>query len=484
MGAPSITLDLIDPGSLGQPISTDQVPIYFGVASQGDLNTVQEFGNLNDVIAEYDHGHLVDVAEAAFAGGADSVKLCRLTTSVAGDIVGEDDTDATLLLTSVTGTPLNFLRVRIECVAGGAGAISTGTRKIKYSLDAWDIPNIDPTFGADVTVPAGGSISLAGTGLTVVIETTQVPDVGDFIEFDVYAGHYGSTEIAAATTALQSPLAGDYTYAVYTGDAATAAAANTIANAIETQLSTLFSAARFIGALAGASRDTDTDVITAIAATAIDPPFLSLGYGAAYVTKSRAQQGRGRMSLREHEVAAIRIRQSLVSTDPGRVASGALGQVVGTDYDARLEGEALHDARVGTLRSWEPATKGLYITRQKMLADVNSNFVSWQLAAVMIVALRAAHKVGVQLILESLRRTSAGTLDPRDAADIERAMLGEIERVLLTPLNVRGTQGHISAASVSVSKTTPLPALSAAIRIRPLGWPDELTFTLEYADAV
>lgn len=482
MALPSITLSLVDPGALAAPASSDQIPIYVGVAAAGDLYSVYEFSRESDAEATLTRGHLLDVARHALASGAPSVKCIRVAATVNDAI--EFETDDDLLIDSVAGDALSFLEIRIEVVAGGAGAISTGTRKARYTLDNFGIPSIDAQYTEAFTVPANGVISLQGTGLTVTLDTAQVPDVGDSATISAIPGHYTATEVALVTPALRTPQAGQYTFPVYCGDVAGASAAATLASAVEGQISTLFGEARFCGAMVGASLDTDDAVITAFASLASDPPFLSVGYGAVYVTASTALPGRAIIALREHEVAAVRASLSLISTDLGRTASGSLDRVVHCEYDAALEGSALHDARISVTRTWSPSAEGVFIARQRLLSASGSNFISWPHAAVMITALRSAHRVGYQLVLDTLRRTSTGTLDPRDAKDIESAINAELGRVLLEPLNARGTRGHASAVGSRVDLATVLPALDIDVAARPLGYAEDITMRLSYSDVV
>lgn len=482
MTAPRIIMQLVDPGAVAQPVSSDQIPIYVGVAASGATYEVLEFSRESDAEAELTHGHLLDVTRLALACGAPSVKCVRIAATVAGVITFQTDDD--LLVDSITGDALQFLEIRIEIVSGGAGAISTGTRKAKYTLDNFGIPSIDAQYTEEFTIPASGQISLQGTGLVVNLDTAQVPTVGDATTISCQPGHYTATEVALVTPALRTPQAGQFTFAVYTGDVAGASAANTLAAAVESQINTLFSEARFIGAMAGASLDTDSNVITAFAAAAADPPFLSIGYGAAYATSPIALPGRAILALREHEVAAIRASLSLISTDLGRTASKALAQVVRAGYDQALEGSALHDNRISTLKTWTPSAEGVFITQQRLLSASISNFTTWPHAAVMITALRSAHRVGFLLILDSLRRTATGTMDPRDAKDIEAAINAELVRVLLDPLNARGTRGHASAVGCGVDLATILPSVGIDVRVRPLGYVKDLTMRLQYSDVV
>jgi len=246
----------------------------------------------------------------------------------------------------------------------------------------------------------------------------------------------------------------------------------------------MFNAKRFMGAFCSAGYEGDSEAVTAFVNTVADPPFVTAGFGIAYMTNPRSAIGRGRMAIREHEAAAIRVARSLVSTDPGRTASGALKYAVGMSYDAAVEGDALHDARISALRSWEPIAKGVFIQRQRLLSQAGSDYVTWQHAAIMIAACYAAHSAGWLALLDTLRKTTTGTLDPSDAKAIEESVFAKIEATLITPDNVRGTQGHISAAGVTVSLTELLPALSMDIRLRAPEWPDDISITLRYANDV
>lgn len=486
MAAPSITIQLIDPGSLATPTSTDQIPLYIGVSNAGDLGEIQEFARPDLVAAEYEFGHLVDVASHALALGASSVRCLRIAATVAGDVTPLES-DPTLLVDDIvaTGTGyLNDLRVRVQAVTGTSGAVSAGAVKVRYSLDAWDLPDIDPTWSGTITVPANGRISVPHVGLRIDLDTAQTPEAGDEWTGDVTAAHYASTEVAALLAELKTAQAGPITCLVFCGDALTASAANTLAQAYASLLGLLFADARFVGALAGASKDTDTAIITATASTTSDPPWLGVGYGTAYVTASTAAVGRGVLALREHEVVGATIAQLLVSTDPGRTASGALPRVVATDYDAADHGEALHDARIAALRSWEPALRGLYVQRQRLLAPTPSNYVSWQHAAIMIVACRIAHRIAALTVLENMRTVASGAIDPRDATDVETAIRADLVRTLMDPTNARGTRGHVSAVGVAVDRVIALPAMAIDVRIRPLGYVEDLDVRLQYAGEV
>lgn len=486
MAGPRIIMRLVDPGALGVPVNNAQVPIYIGVCSAGPMYEVTEYTRdsaLRDEDDGHGHGHLVDVAAFALANGAESVKVMRVLAAVPGT-KEVDGTDWPITVSSINGTALNFLRIRIEILTGTSGAVSGGNVLARYSIDAWDIPNTEPTYSQPFKVAANGEISIAGTGLVVDLDTAQTPVAGDDVEIDVTPAHYDATGVGNVTPGLRSPLAGPHTFLCYTGDGATASGANTLIGAMNTQLTTLFSEARFVGVMTGLGLDTDTAARTAIASTAVDPPFLSDGYGFGYVNAPTPAVGRGRYALREHDVAAVVASNQLISTDLGRTGSGAVDNLIYTDFDAALEGDAMYDARISVFRTWMPAAQGTFIQRQRLLSSAISNFITWPHAAVMLTALRGAHRVAFLLVLESLRRNPNGTLDARDNADIKAAVTAELNRLLLQEANARGSIGHVSALGVTVSKTTLLPSIGIAVKLRPLDYAEDIEVTLEYADEV
>lgn len=478
---PQIVLTVIDPGALALPANTDQKPIYAGVSESGTDYEIREFAREEDLLAYGGAGHNIDVAQAALQTST-SVKIMKLPRSTAGtfEALGTDDP---LTAASFSGTPLQFLKGKIVVTVGGT-LVSGGAVKAKITLDDWDVPFVDASYGDEFTIAASGIVVLPNTGgCAVHITTSLTPGAGDSLSFVMTPGHYNSTAVGDCLDPLLSPTSGEFTFVVFTGEAQTASAANTIAVAVASLKDSLYAKGRFYPMLCGTGLEDDVTTAAAFAATQTDPPFLSGGYGAGYRQSPRPTPTRGRFALREHELAAMRITAIKISTDPGRGASGALANVLGVDYDAAQAGSLLHDARIGTLRNWHPEADGYFITRQRMLAKSDSNFESWQFAAMMCFALRAVRHGLFLYQLETLRRTPTSTLDPRDAADIQATCESLIDQVLIVPENERGLPGHISARKVTVSLTTQFPQISVGVSIRPHGYSSDLRASLEYGNA-
>lgn len=482
MVAPRITISLIDPGAAARPVNIDQIPVYVGIATGGSTSEVKTFARVDLLKTEYTRGHLVDVAAHHLGLGNSQVKTLRVAATTPGANTTPVESGLTFTGTPITGTPVQFLNLRIEVLV--SALISSGNCVVKYSLDNFSIPNVVETYSDPINVPASGILPLADTGLSANLTTAQTPAVGAFATLTTDPGEYNGAAIASSADVIRLPQTGPFTFVCWAGSVSLASEANTLALAIETELLEFFNAAQFVGAMVDGGREVAATLITAITGTAIEPPFLSMGYGAVYVSNPSFAIARARLGLRQHEIASALVSTLAVSTDPGRTANGALKRVVGTDYDAAVQGSTLHDARVATVRNWKPASEGLFVQRQRLLSSSVSNFTSWQHAAVMLVALSATHRVAFLMILDLFRKLATGTLDPRDAKDIEGAINAELSRVLLQPTNVKGTQGHVSATSATVSLTELLPKVSITVKVRPFGYAEDLAFTLQYADEV
>lgn len=485
MPPPSISLALVNPGGSGAPPSIDQIPIYIGTAEAGTVGQVYTVGTAAGARAILTRGHLLKVVEAAFARGATSVTFIRETGSVTAvtSSVTQVGTGGTV---AISGTISEWLDCKIEMLTSGEDVGDSTGATFRYTLDNFADSGKDPTWSQAIAVPAGLAYTFPGTGMIATFDDdpTQL-NAGVTYSWTTRPPYYGATEIADVTDAVQGPLVGDATFLVYTGQAATASAADTVVTAIASQIDALFSAAFFFGALSGGGRGTDAELITETATTVATVPFVGAMYGNAYVTNPVKQPGRGMIALGAHEVAAFRIAESKVSTPPGRTASGALPQVAGTDYDARIEGAALYNARLGALKTYQARLSGgVFIEDVRLLDSPVGDFESWPDAAVMITALRAVHPVAWLQISEIYRQNADLTMDARDRATLKSACDKALAETLLTPLNVRGFQGHVSAVNSIVSPTTQLPAIDVSIAIRRLGVGKDITFTLRYAGEV
>ena len=490
MGLPTLTFQIINPGSAARRAATDQVPIYFGVAESGDLATIKTWGNPAEAAAHYTRGHLLDQIRHAFACGAKEVHSGRLNAAVAGSLGTQVATGSPDMTLTLGGTYSSRYRIKVEILTAGG----EGEATFRYALDFFEITNVDPTWSEAVLIPAAAAYTIPGTAITLTFDDTGGDAVvGDAWVQDVYPGHYSATEVAALADVVrgdQCPPAA--TVLVFCGEPppgvsnAGAATANTIIVAVNSLIASLFATADFFGAMVGCSEASAASVITATADTVATVPLVSAGYSRAFATNPVAQPGRAIMSLPECEaVMGARIAGSLISSDPARTASGALPRIIATNYDARLQGGTLEAARISTLRTYQKRlSPGVFVARQRLLDSPVGNFYSWQDAALMIAALRAVHPVAWLMIADGFRANADGTMDEIEAVAVDSAATRALGAVLLQPTNARGVQGHVTDAIAVASRTTVLPSVRVDITISRLGYAEDITFALQYGGGV
>lgn len=487
MARPSLTFSVINPGATQRRVSTDQVPIYFGVAESGALATIKTVGRESAAASDLVRGHLLDTVRHAFACGAKEVHYCRLNAATAGSLGTQEVEGTPAGGVAITGVLSQRMRMRVEI--DGAGGLGEGT--FRYSLDYFEIPNVDPTWSASTLIPADGTFTPEGTAQVWTFDDEDYV-VGESWTQDIYPGHYTATEVAALADVIREHAPAAANVLAFTGETppgvsnAGSAAANTIIAAINALSSSLFGSADFFAVACGSTEASAASLITATASTIATPPLVSPGYGKAYALNPSPTPARAMLALDfAGAVVGARIAQSLISTDPGRTASGALQRIVATNYDARLEGGALEAARISTFTTYQRRlSPGVFVCRMRLLDGPAGDFYSWQDAAIMVAALRAVHPVAWLSVLEGFRQKANGTLDETEAVSLDQASTRALQVALLSPLNVRGIPGHVTNAAGTASRSTVLPEVQVDIAIQRLGYAEDLTFTLQYAGEV
>lgn len=489
----SLTFEVVNPGNSARRASTDQVPIYVGVAESGDDATIKSVGRFSAARDDLTRGHLLDVISRAFAAGADTVHYCKVAAATAGSAGTQVATVTGLGTVAISGTMSQRLRVAVRIRTGGP----LGTATFDYSLDYFEITGVDPTWSAETLVPLDGTHTPDGTALVLTFNDVAGDFAADdlFVQ-DIYPGHYTATEIAALGDVVREFAPADATSLVFTGEPppgvadAGATTAATLISSVNSLIASLFATADFFDALVGCSEASAASVITATDGLVAVPPLVSPGYSKGYCTNPVATPARGMLALCQVDAAATaRIfaggAPGLISSDPGRTASGALPGVVATNYDSRLEGSALEVARISTFTTYQKRlSAGVFVKRQRLLDSAVGDFYSWQDAAIMVAALRAVHPVAWLALLEGFRQNADGTMDASERAGLKSACDLALGNTLLVPTNARGIPGHVTAAAATVSATTVLPAVRVDIAIRRLGYAEDLTFSLQYAGEV
>lgn len=481
MSNPYQKLRVRDPG-IGSVPSAQRLAAFAGTAFAGEIGTVLETDDPNDILDTFERGPLVNAALYALAIGAGPVRCVRVTSSVAGTVGAVTHTGDGAGEATVSGTADEKLAVIIEVTKAGA----LGVAEVRWALDNWDLDpgEYQPTWSPSVVVPVDGEIELDGTPHAVTFDDDLA--LGDTYTFSVTPPHYGNTEIGAAFDALGTPVAEGWDHVCFVGHAALAATAATNAAAIGTRLVSEFeNDAQYVAALAGGGLQNVAAFATAFANTQVR--FLSMGHLYGYLSYPQTRRGFGTMALGEHEVAAALASVHLISTDLARTANGPIPGMVGADYDAAVEGDAADDARLSAFRTWK-RFPGWYINNQRFLTNPESDFQFWQNGVCMLVACDISYRRQWKYMSSGLRtQEGTGYIDEGDASDVEGDALEGLTAGLLAPKNAEGKPGHVSAASYSLNKSLDLNTtkrVEGTVKMRPLGYVKEFETVLQYTKSV
>lgn len=480
MANPYQNLTIADPGGAGGLEAQVSQAIFVGPAAAGTNYEIVETNDPDVVVDTFTRGPIVNAALYALALRAGPIRLMKIPGSVAGSASAVTASGGATSTMTVTGTPDERLSVRVECTTAGA----LNAAYVKYSLDYYSIPNVDPTWSEPVLVPTSGEVTLEGTPLTV--DFTGALALGETHDFTTIAPFYSSTETLAAFAEMADPGNAGADLLCFCGDAAAASGSNTIAASLGVSLQSMWDTyAQYVLGFAGASTAAASGVPAALSGTT--SKLLSLGYGTGFMTAPRSRVANNVIPLRQHEVAAVLAALNLISTDLARVANGAIPGMLYTDFEAFAQGAALDTARVSTFRKWT-GFLGYYINNQRMLTNQVSDFRFLQHARCMATAARTAWFTQLPALASVGLRTNAnGTIDAGDRSDVRTKVLGALSAALLEPTNAEGKPGHVSAVDYSVNGAIDLNTTGVVetnVSMRPLGYPKAISTTLRYTKKV
>ena len=472
MPIPNQVFAIQDPG-LGLVTLATSVPLVFGHSSTGTVDEIKSFSSINDLVAEYGEGQLVETAAFILQTAGGPVVTVRSATSVAGanSVVTASGGGPTV---SLAGTPNDNYVAKITIVLGGA----LGTATFTYSLDN------DKTVSQVLTVPSGGSFVVPNTAITVTFAS------GTYVAAETYtwtstAPMWDASDADGILAAIQaSTIAFDFM--VGAGKHATASAAATIFSALDVDLTTLFNEFRFLGVMMDAGNDTATNVLSSFAS--VSSQRVSAWHDDHNLLTAKSFVGWGQPSMPVLISVAARATGALISTDLGRTAAGSSnssGRLPGVQSITHDEekNELLDSSGIGTLRTIQ-GLSGVFITRGRIKAASGSDFTDWQLRRIMDAACRVIHRYQSTLLNSGVRTNSDGTIDERDAIRWETGGEAALRAVLTQPGNAEGFAGHVSDLRYTIDRTNNVLATSQVnteVAIRPLGYARTISTTLGFS---
>ena len=463
MGIPGQTFTINDPG-LGVVEPSDTIPLVLGICESGTAATMYTYSSVNDMYAAHGEGPAPEHAASELAEAGGPIRLMRIAESAAGSIGAFTQSGGGPAVSDNSSAPLDSYELVIKIITGGA----LGTAEMQYSLD--DGRN----YSATLTIPAGGSWSVPGTGIALTFAAgTYVVD--ETYSADTVNPIFTTTELAACATAI-SASDDQFSFIVLAGRIATAAAAQTLIAALDTHLATFESEFRFVSAICTGGDDNEATTKPAI--TNEDRKIL-ICYGTADRNSAKPITGLITPKMPITVDVGTRACQAKLSEDLGRFASGNLGQIPGASLTHGVpishdeyRTENMDASGFTTLRSY-PGQPGYYITHGRIKCGVSSDFKYWQYARILDVALAIVYTQQLAVQNASVRTNADGTIDERDAAALETKVQSALDIALMEPVNAEGTKGHVSAVSYTVDRTNNVGSsntVQTELKIRPLGY--------------
>lgn len=432
MTVPYQSTTIQDPGLLKvTPVAN--VPLILGCCSSGTANSITTLNSPATARSTFGYGPLVEACCAYLTVVGGPVRACRLTQNAAGTMT------ATLTksgsgpdITNNSSTPYDWFEVKIKIILGG----SLGTATFQYSLDGGRTYN-----GDNITSAASYTIPNSGVLLTFAS--------GTYVANDVYSGTatgptYTATEMDTAFTAIKSyELSWDF--GCLAGRHATAATANTIFGALDTDRTGLNEPAKYRPWIMDAGGSNVGNTISSFTATS---KHINACYGTVDMTSQAPVSGYTTPALPLYVQGVMYAGKELISTSWARTASGQLVGVAGytTEFGSPLSHDefinpGLDEKKITTARSWPGA--GYYFTRGRVKSPNGSDFTDWHFSRMFSEAHRIVHEAQTQMIGRSWACKSDGTLVEDEAAAAEQKVVKALKTVFHQK-NAEGTRGHVS----------------------------------------
>jgi hypothetical protein len=459
--------------------------LILGVSSAGTANVRTTLSQPTAILDTFGEGAMPEAATRVLqiAGGpVDCIKTAATTAGAMSAVTKVAVGSSTGTIT-LAGAPYDAYNLIIEILQ--SGTLGAGT--FRYSLDGRGLAIDDhKTWSEELTIPAGGAFIIPRTNVTA----TFVPGAGPafFEDGDTHtalgtAPHYNLTDLANAMTAIKADP-GDIVWILFTGQDVSAAAAATAFAAIASHLQDLENQHTYVRGIMDAGADTAANVAAAFAA--VSDKRLTYCYGLVELPSSKAFTGWAAPSQLVTVALGQRVGRTLLSEDPGRVASGAITGATNPSHNEFVQRNL--DSHKCTTVMTHPKRAGLFFTNAWLKSQIGSDYRYWQHGRIMDAACDVVYFQQGNFIASEPRTNADGTIFENDAKTWEEGMVTPaLENVLTKPENRSGNAGHVSEFSYKIDRTVDLigtETIESNFSVRPLGYPKTFVTTLGFAREV
>lgn len=486
MSNPGQNITRADGGlGLGSPIGPRF--LYVGCSSGGSAGLSTHYSSTT-LRTNQLGGPLVEAGSWALDGASTevgksgpSIDVLKIAGSVAAttSAIVKSGTGPTI---TVAGTPNDFYGVVITIVLGGA--LGTGT--FKYSRDSGQ--NDSEVY----TIPGGGTFAIPDTGLTLTFPSgTYV--AGELYVFATTPATYNLSDLQSAWETLVAAYT-RWPVIVFTGHAASASAAATIAAGADTLLGQLVSGCRYPRALMSTGIDTEANILSAFAS--VQTNLISFFAGQVPLKLFKSSAGWGNPSLPYVYEAARRASMVGISTNPAWVGlkDPNLFRVGIPTYDATKSGSALYDAKINAPCTYPGRTQNgkplVYSTGYLLKSAPSSDYRHFQWGRVIdelsdVIQLTQQDWVNSNL---QVATDGTGTIAPDSAAALEAVVNAKIKRRLVNVTRDDGQRGHVSGVpKYTVDRTVNLITtglLKSSCRAVPIGNVEQIATEIGFATQI
>lgn len=389
---------------------------------------------------------------------------------------------------AVSGDATIDALLRVEILTSGA----LGVARFRYSVDGYSGDTAsERTYSETLYVPAGGTFTIPGLGVTLTFSVTPT----DFVAGDAYlcaveCAASNASNLSSAFTAIQaSPVRWRYAVVVTSKGNGDATAHALLGVALQAHLDTLAATSKYRRAMMAATHE-DTAAASLDAWDDVVAIRLLVAHGQVRRATVKPYSGFAFPVTNAVDVIAARAAALQPSTDLKRVRSGPLSEVVKIFHDEYRAPSSLDDVKVSTLRSFENRA-GYFITQGRLKSPDGSDFTHWPRGIVMDIACETVNAALTEEIGRGVRYETRevdgtayeGTVDERDATVIEQSVASALIAQLSTPQNEEGFEGHVTDLRYTISRTHNVVATGTIIgqvSIKGLGYVDYVTTTLGY----
>jgi len=376
---------------------------------------------------------------------------------------------------SISGTPVDAFDVRMKVATAGA-SLSALTAEVQISLDG------GANYGPKLSVPVGGAIDIADTGLTVTWGAGSFV-AGDVFVFRTSAPVASEAGITAALNSL-SGVAGEFEFALLAQSTD-----STLAAALKTWGTAREAAGEYVFALTSA-RDQIVGESLTVWASALNTEMSAFDGGRhvdVCATHERVvlydrQTYTPRRSLAA--LRAARLASIPAGQHPGRVKTGPIAGIAPSVLSLAQDQAtytSLDAHRFSGAQSVPGQPRGSFYFTSRTMAASTSDFSEIQRVRVICRAAKAALAAISAYVGDDLRVRTDGTgrIDPVVAASIDAEVSAALRRAVVQQPNDFAT-----AASAVVNRSVNLIAtgtLTVTISVVPKGYANAVTATLTFA---